>query len=518
MNWPSLSDETVRNQLMLAGVGVLGGAAVLGGAMWVIRSQAKHGDMLRVRLIHDVDPQTRSLIASYLPAVNRIAASGVDVRVRFGPKAGGGKSDELEIPASALSETPPVPEKASVGYASSHSGVRPMTTHVLDVFGAALMDAYGAAQTDLDLPASRQSSEEDDDLENDDDLVESVLAEGADDDEIDVDDDEDEPDVDQFGRDVPSKHQLAIIRILPLLSDKKLEKIAKHRRRSKFIRRAASRELERRAGGGEALDEEAPVTSEMVTWYTQEVSVPPPASFAPYRRGMHRRPPARPAPVAPRPIPRPAPPVGLRSVVPPRPVAQVPFRAPVAPAVSVTKIRPLAYPGVRPANVQRSPTGAWRTETGPKGATRVYGPQGHLREVVGPKGRTATFAPGGRRLGADEDFGAVRARNMSRAPTGAWATETGPRGGTRVYGPQGHLREVIRPGGQTVSFTPGGRRLGADESAPSLLDAWMAHPVQSVLAGAAVFTAGVFLSERVKDASSSLTSSLPSLPRFSRGK
>jgi hypothetical protein len=62
---------------------------------------------------------------------------------------------------------------------------------------------------------------------------------------------------------------------------------------------------------------------------------------------------------------------------------------------------------------------------------------------------------------------------------------------------------------------PSVKRFGAEE-APSLMDAWMAHPVQSLLAGAAVFTAGVFLSKQAKNASSTLTSHLPSIPQFSR--
>lgn len=458
MEWPSLSDEAVRSQLMLAGVGVLGGAAVLGGAMWVIRSQAKHGDMLRVRLIHDVDPETRGLIASYLPAVNQIAARGVDVRVRFGPKSGG-KSDEVEIPASALSETPILPEKAVLGYASSRYGVLPMT-HVLDVFGAALL----GAQTDLEIPASRQSSEADDDLDNDDELIESVLAEGADADEIDVDDAEDAPEVDQFGRARPSKHQLAIIRILPLLSDKKLEKIARHRKRSKYVRRAASRELERRASGGEALDDDSPVTMEMVEWYTQESAAPPPAVFAPYRRGASR--PSRQA-------------TASRPMSAPQPSRAAPGRRrEPAPAVRpVQQARPAPRPIPRPTTpLQRVASRPAPQRAAPRPTPQRAAP-GQVRPRPAPSSSMHRDRP------------APKPVQKARPPA-----------------PKGR--------GFTVKL-PSVKTFGAEE-APSLVSAWMAHPVQSLLAGAAVFTAGVFLSKQAKRASSTVTSYLPSIPQLSR--
>ena len=187
MEWPSLSDESTRRQLAMAGIGVLGGTAVLGGAMWLIRSQAKSGDILRVRLIHDVDPASRQLIASYLPVVNFIASHGIDVRVRFGPKPPGEKG--LEIPVYTNPAPVAPPGKPALGYDPSRIGA--LMTHVLDAFGA---DLASAALVDTSLPASRR---EDEDLDNDDDLIESVLSE-SEGEEGDADDEVDEPEDDSM--------------------------------------------------------------------------------------------------------------------------------------------------------------------------------------------------------------------------------------------------------------------------------------------------------------------------------
>lgn len=341
-------------------------------------------------------------------------------------------------------------------------------THVLDVFGAAMF----GAQTDLDVPASRQSSEADDDLDNDDELIESVLAEGADSDEIDVDDAEDSPDIDQFGRARPSKHQLAIIRILPLLSDKKLEKIARHRKRSKFVRRAASRELERRASGGEALDDDSPVTTEMVEWYTQEVAAPPPAVFAPYRRGASRprqapRAQARPAP-APQPS-RAAPGYRREPQQAPQPSRAAPgYRRPPQPAPAPRPVTPLQRVAPRPA-----------LRPAPRPVPRPT-PQRAAPGQARPRPASSSVS---------RERPAPKPVQKARPPA-----------------PKGR--------GFTVKL-PSVKTFGAEE-VPSLMSACMGHPVQSLLAGVAVFTAGVFLSKQAKKASSTVTSHLPSLPQFSR--
>ena len=193
MKWPSFSDPDVRRQLMLAGVGVLGGATVLGGAMFLVRRQAKSGDLVRVRLIHDLDPDTKRIFDAYLPTIQRISEKGVDVRLRLGQKGGPGHP-ETEQELSIVPSSAPV----STGYDSFRIGDLPMS-HVLDVFGADLM---GAVLPDLDLPASRRAMDEDDDDDLDEQIEQALGGDDdEDDDDLDLEDDDDDDDDGDFGLD-----------------------------------------------------------------------------------------------------------------------------------------------------------------------------------------------------------------------------------------------------------------------------------------------------------------------------
>ncbi len=76
-------DDGKRAVLSTVSVGMLTAAGVFGLALWGIRRQAQRGDLLRLRVTHEFDPQTRALLAEYTPIFQKISDEGL--RVRFGP-------------------------------------------------------------------------------------------------------------------------------------------------------------------------------------------------------------------------------------------------------------------------------------------------------------------------------------------------------------------------------------------------------------------------------------------------
>ena len=72
-----------RRALLQVGAGLLTAGGLLGFTIYLIQRQAQKGDFLRVRLLHEVDPETRGLLAAYTPIMDRISTDGV--RLRLGP-------------------------------------------------------------------------------------------------------------------------------------------------------------------------------------------------------------------------------------------------------------------------------------------------------------------------------------------------------------------------------------------------------------------------------------------------
>lgn len=80
--WKGLTDDQ-RQTLTMVGVGVVGAASVLGGMLWVIRRQIVSGDVLKVRLVHELEPDTEKLVRSYYPLAEQVSEKGVDVNMRL---------------------------------------------------------------------------------------------------------------------------------------------------------------------------------------------------------------------------------------------------------------------------------------------------------------------------------------------------------------------------------------------------------------------------------------------------
>jgi hypothetical protein len=64
-------------------LGVLTAGTVLGGVLWFIRRQVQSGDIVKIRVIHDLDPETRRMAESYHPILTRLSEQGVDVNMRL---------------------------------------------------------------------------------------------------------------------------------------------------------------------------------------------------------------------------------------------------------------------------------------------------------------------------------------------------------------------------------------------------------------------------------------------------
>ena len=85
--WTNLDFEQKRT-LRTVGLGVLTAGTVLGGVLWFVRRQVQSGDVVKIRVIHDLDPETRKMAESYRPLVARLADQGVDVNMRLFRKRG----------------------------------------------------------------------------------------------------------------------------------------------------------------------------------------------------------------------------------------------------------------------------------------------------------------------------------------------------------------------------------------------------------------------------------------------
>lgn len=391
----TLKAPETKRMLFLGGAAAIGGAVVLGGAAWLVRRFAQ-GDVIKLKILHEIDPEMKRIAESYQPILDR----GVDVNLRFGP----GKGSPPSTPPAVSGYTPPISRSPS------------MSSDLLFALGADL-----AADSEL-------SSEEEDlamldsfgDLEvlpgDDDDLISSML--GADDE---MGEDADVLGEDDFGEDdlgadadpdvvgrikfdfqspievtideatkkklIPGRWGKEILKAIPYMTSTHLKMISFNPFRKGTIRKAALAELERRKRGG-------------VQKPIPQNAFPPPRQG--WRPGTH----------------------WPQGVSQPR------------------------YPrrGVRPAVPRPLPP--------------------HFRRPVGPPPRPAVspFRPAPR-----------------PAPVPS------------VLRPE---RQILPPARRIDLST---MRLGAETSSYSLLDAWMAHPFQTLAATAAVFAAGVALSEPVKD-------------------
>lgn len=76
-------DDPTRRRLAAVGLGVVGSAAALGGLLYLIRRQIAEGDVVRVTLVHEIDPATRRLAERWLPPVQKMAEDGLTHRLRL---------------------------------------------------------------------------------------------------------------------------------------------------------------------------------------------------------------------------------------------------------------------------------------------------------------------------------------------------------------------------------------------------------------------------------------------------
>lgn len=76
--------EDRHDRVVAVGLGMVGASVVLGGLLYLIRRQVVRGDVLRVRMIHDIEPGTKAMLESYRPTLERLSQRGLDVNVRSG--------------------------------------------------------------------------------------------------------------------------------------------------------------------------------------------------------------------------------------------------------------------------------------------------------------------------------------------------------------------------------------------------------------------------------------------------
>jgi len=81
-----LEDEVRQRQMMAIGLGVVGAASVLGASIYLIRRQIQTGDVLQVRVVHEVEPQTKRLLDALRPTIEQAVSEGVGVNVRLFPR------------------------------------------------------------------------------------------------------------------------------------------------------------------------------------------------------------------------------------------------------------------------------------------------------------------------------------------------------------------------------------------------------------------------------------------------
>jgi hypothetical protein len=72
-----------RETLVNVGIGVVAGASVLGGVLLLIRRQIQRGDLITIRLKHQLDPETQAIANRYYPIAKQAAERGVDVNMRL---------------------------------------------------------------------------------------------------------------------------------------------------------------------------------------------------------------------------------------------------------------------------------------------------------------------------------------------------------------------------------------------------------------------------------------------------
>jgi len=77
--------EITRRQMVTVGLGVLGGGVALAGLVYLVQRQVRQGDVLQMRVIHDVEPETRAFLEQLRPSFEQAVEQGVDFRVRLFP-------------------------------------------------------------------------------------------------------------------------------------------------------------------------------------------------------------------------------------------------------------------------------------------------------------------------------------------------------------------------------------------------------------------------------------------------
>lgn len=56
---------------------------MLGSLLWLIKRQVSTGDVIKITLVHELDPETQALAQRYLPPVRKMAEEGLVHRVRL---------------------------------------------------------------------------------------------------------------------------------------------------------------------------------------------------------------------------------------------------------------------------------------------------------------------------------------------------------------------------------------------------------------------------------------------------
>ena len=83
-NWSDIQDDLESNArrrgFVMVGLGILGGATVLGAMGFMIERQLSKGDVFRMRLEHSLDPGDRNLLQALAPDVQKMASQGIGMR------------------------------------------------------------------------------------------------------------------------------------------------------------------------------------------------------------------------------------------------------------------------------------------------------------------------------------------------------------------------------------------------------------------------------------------------------
>jgi hypothetical protein len=79
-------NEASRKALMYTGLAIVGGATAVAVTVSLIRSTSQRGEGIRLKVSHEVDPKTRTLLSETNTTVKQLAEQGLRVRLFGKPK------------------------------------------------------------------------------------------------------------------------------------------------------------------------------------------------------------------------------------------------------------------------------------------------------------------------------------------------------------------------------------------------------------------------------------------------